>query len=55
MDYTTNVAKLRLNRDESYINSPKWLRDKYTTQNPTNNDERCFQYPVTTALHHEII
>ena len=35
--------KISLNRDRSYIDSPKWLKDKKPTINPKNNDDKCFQ------------
>ena len=43
--------KTNINRDGSYIDSPKWLKDKKTTINPKNNDDKCFQYAVTLALN----
>ena len=33
----------KVNRVESYIDSPKWLKDKNSTINPKNNDDKCFQ------------
>ena len=41
--------KISLNRGGSYIDSPKWLKDKKSTINPKNNDDKCFQYAVTLA------
>ena len=35
--------KISLNRGGSYIDSPKWLKDKKSTINPKNNDNKCFQ------------
>ena len=35
--------KKSLNRGGSYIDSPKWLKDKKSTINPKNNDNKCFQ------------
>ena len=35
----------------SYIDSPKWLKNKKSTINPKNNDYKCFQYAVTLALN----
>ena len=49
LDYDFN--KISLNRGGSYIDSPKWLKDKKSTINPKNNDEKCFQYAVTLALN----
>ena len=43
--------KISLNRGGSYIDSPKWLKDKKSTVNPKNNDHKCFQYAVTLALN----
>ena len=42
--------KISLNRGGSYIDSPKWLKDKKSTINPKNNDDKCFQYAVKLAL-----
>ena len=35
----------------SYIDSPKWIKNKKSTINPKNNDYKCFQYAVTLALN----
>ena len=43
--------KTSINRGGSYIDSPKWLKDKKSTVNPKNNDDKCFQYAVTSALN----
>ena len=43
--------EISLNRDGSYIDFPKWLKDKKSTINPKNNDDKCFQYAVTLALN----
>ena len=43
--------KISLNRSGSYIDSPKWLKDKKSTINPKINDNKCFQYAVTLALN----
>ena len=43
--------KTSINRGGSYIDSAKWLKDKKSTINPTNNDVKCFQYAVTLALN----
>ena len=37
----------------SYIDSPKWLKNKKATINPKNNDNNCFQYALTAALNHQ--
>ena len=43
--------KTSINRGGSYIDSPKWLKDKKSIINPNNNDNKCFQYEVTLALN----
>ena len=49
-----NLNKLSLSRGESYIDSPKWLKNKKATINPQNRkDDKCFQYTLTVALNHE--
>ena len=42
---------MSLNRSGSYIDSPKWLKNKKMTINPKNNDYKCFQYAATLALN----
>ena len=43
--------KTSINRGGSYIDSPKWLKNKKSTINPKNNDDKRFQYAVTLALN----
>ena len=43
--------KISISRGGSYIDSPKWLKNKKSTTNPNNNDFKCFQYAVTLALN----
>ena len=43
--------KTSINRGGSYIGSPQWLKNKKSTINPKNNDDKCFQYAVTLALY----
>ena len=40
------LHKISLNRSRSYIDSPKWLKNKKATINPKNNDGKCFQSAV---------
>ena len=48
-----NLQKINLNRKgSSYIDSPKWLKNKKATINPKNNDNNCFQYNLTAALNY---
>ena len=41
---------ISLNRGGSYIDSPKWLKNKKATINLKNNDYKCFQYSITVAM-----
>ena len=43
--------KISISRGVSYIDSPKWLKNKKSTINPKNNDYKSFQYAVTLALN----
>ena len=49
------LHKISLNRGGSYIDSPKWLKNKKATINPKNNDDKCFQYAVVVTLNHNQI
>ena len=42
--------KTSIYRGGTYIDSPKWLKDKKSTIIPKNNDDTCFQYAVNVAL-----
>ena len=37
-----HLQKVGLKRSGSYIESPKWLKNKKATINPQNNDDNCF-------------
>ena len=50
-----NLNKVSLSRGRSYIDSPKWLKNKKATINPKNKDDKCFQYALTVALSYEQI
>ena len=50
-----HLHKISLNRESSYIDSPKWLKAKGATINPKNKDNECFKYAITVALNHEKI
>ena len=50
-----DLNKVSLSRGGSYIDSPKWLKNKKATINPKNNDDKCFQYALTVALNYEQI
>ena len=42
-----NLNKVSLSRGGSYIDYPKWLKNKKATINPKNKDDKCFQYALT--------
>ena len=48
-----DLNKLSISKDGSYIDSPKWLKNKKSTINPKNNDNKCFQYAITLALNYD--
>ena len=50
-----DLNKIILNRSKSYIDSPKWLKNKKATINPINNDDKSFQYALTEALNYQNI
>ena len=50
-----NLNKISFSRGGSYIDSPKWLKNKKATINPKNNDDKCFQYALPVALNYEQI
>ena len=43
--------KTSINRGGSYIDSTQWLKNKKSTIDPKNNDDKCFQYVITLALN----
>ena len=47
--------KISLNREGSYIEAAKWIKDKRSIINPKNNDYKCFQYAITVALNRDKI
>ena len=46
-----NFNKISISRGGLYIDSPKWLKDKKSTVNQKNYDNKCFQYAVTLTLN----
>ena len=53
--YIITCKKISLNRKRSsYIDSPKWLKNKKATIT-INNDNDCFQYALTVALNYQNI
>ena len=49
------LHKISLNRGGSYIDSPKWIKNKKATINPKTEDHKCFKYVIAAALNHEKI
>ena len=50
------LQKASLSRNgSSYIDSPKWLKNKKATTNSKNNDAKCFQYALTAAINYQNI
>ena len=49
------LHKISLNKSGSYIDSPKWLKNKKATINPKKNYDNSFQYAITVALNREQI
>ena len=43
--------RITISKGGSYIESPKWLKDKKYCINQKNNDNKCFQYAATLALN----
>ena len=51
-----DLQRISLKTGESYVDSPKWLKDKRAAINPKyKEDNKCFQYAITVALNHEKI
>ena len=50
-----NLQRTNLKRDGSYVDSPKWLKNKKAATNQNNNDNNCFQYALTVALNYQDI
>ena len=48
-----SLHKMSLNRSGSYVDSPKWLKNKRATINLKNKDNECFKYAIKVALNHE--
>ena len=43
--------RITISKGRSYIESPKWLKDKKCTINIKNSDNMCFKYAATLALN----
>ena len=46
-----DLNRITISKSGSYIESPKWLKDKKCTINQKNYDNKCFQYATTLALN----
>ena len=46
-----DLNRITISKGGSYIESPKWLKDKKCVINQKNNDNKCFQYAATLALN----
>ena len=47
--------RISISKSGSYIESPKWLKDKKSAVNQKNNDHKCFEYAATLALNFDKI
>ena len=43
--------RITISKGGSYIESPKWLKDKKCTINQKKNNNKCFEYAATLALN----
>ena len=50
-----HLHKISLKKGGSYVDSPKWLKNKRAIINPKYNDDKCFQYALTFALNQQNI
>ena len=51
-----NFHRLNLTRGSSYIPLPSWIANKKVVINPKNeDDEECFKWAITAALHYKEI
>ena len=46
-----DLNRITISKGGSYIEPPKWLKDKKCTINQKNNDNKCFEYATTLALN----
>ena len=49
------LHKISLRRGGSYVDSPKWVKNKKGTINPKNEDDKCFVYGIIASLNHDKI
>ena len=46
-----DLNRITISKGGSYIESPKWFKDKKCCINQNSNDNKCFQYAATLALN----
>jgi hypothetical protein len=46
-----NINKYKPLSGNSYVELPKWIKDKKACVNVKNNDNKCFMYSVISCLH----
>ena len=46
-----DLNRITISKGGSYIEFPKWFKDKKCTINQKNTDNKCFQYATTLALN----
>ena len=49
------LHKISLRRGGSYIDFPKWLKNKKGTINPKNEGDKCIIYAIIASLNHDKI
>ena len=49
------LHKIILNRGEPYVDSSKWLKNKNSTINSKNSNDKCSQYALPVALNYQNI
>ena len=55
IENNTDQSETTIINDSTFIDAPKWTKNKKYTINPQNNDNKCFQYSVTLSLYHQEI
>ena len=55
IENNTDQSETTIINDSTFIDVPKWTKNKKRTINPQNNHNKCFQYSVTLSLYHQEI
>ena len=50
---TYNFTKIII--ENTFVESPDWIKNKKCTINPQNKDNKCFQYSIIVSLYHKEI